>query len=136
MAGEVEAQILVVVEDRGVNGAVEKGKDGVGCGRYYGRLDVRHEEVVVRLEYGASGHGGVVDYHGFLVVVDGLDLVAAGRGQEEQLIIHIIVAAVEHTAELRRAATSIDAEWIVYGDVSTGVAARGQGDRGWGQLDC
>lgn len=29
VGGEVEAEVAVVVEDRGVNGAIEEGKDGI-----------------------------------------------------------------------------------------------------------
>lgn len=85
MAGEVEAQRLVVVEDRGVYGAVHENEDGVGRGGDEGRLNVRQDEVVVRLENGASGHGRIEDDQVLLVVVDGLDLVVPGWGGEEQV---------------------------------------------------
>lgn len=131
VAGEVEAEIAVVVKHWGVDGAVEKGKDSVRCRRDYGRLNVRHNEVVVRLKNGAGGHGWVVHNHRFLVVVDGLDLVASRRCQEEE----VIVGAVEHVPELWCAAAVVDPERVVYGDVAAaGVAARGERE-GIGQVD-
>lgn len=83
---EVEAERLVVVEYWGVDGAVDEGEDGVGRGWDEGGLEVRHEEVVVGLKDGACGHGGVVDGECFGGVVDGLHLVAARWGLEEESI--------------------------------------------------
>ncbi|PON93064.1 hypothetical protein TorRG33x02_109700 [Trema orientale] len=120
VAGEVEAEITVVVEHGGVDGAIEKCKDGVRGGRYYGGLNIRHLEVVVRLQNGAGGHGGVVYHHCLLVVVDGFHLVVARRGQEEQFS-----AAVEHVPELWRPATVVHAERVLYGNVAAGGAASG-----------
>lgn len=62
MAGEVEAEGLVVVENRGVYGAVEESEYGVRRRGNYCVLHVRHGKVVVGLEDGARGHGWVVDY--------------------------------------------------------------------------
>lgn len=50
-----------MVEDGRVDGAVHEGENGVWGGRDDDGLDVGHEEVVVGLEDGAGGHGGVVD---------------------------------------------------------------------------
>lgn len=121
VGGEVEAEVAVVVEDRGVNRAIEEGKDGIRGRWDQGRLDVGHEEVVVGLENGAGRHGGVVNDYGFLVVVYGLYFVGAGRGEEEE-----VGGAVEHVAELRRAAAVVEGERVIYGDGAAGVAALGE----------
>lgn len=122
VAGEVEAEGLVVVEDRGVDGAVEEGEDRVRGRWNYGGLDRGQEEIVVGLEDGAGWHGGVVNDEVFLVVVDRLDFVVAGWGGEEE-----VGGAVEHATELRRTAAVVEAERIVYGDGAAGGAARGDG---------
>lgn len=121
VAREVEAQRLVVVEHRRVDGAVEESKDGVGRGGNEGVLNLRHDEVVVRLEDGASGHSGVIDDERFFVVVDGLDFVVAGGGLEEE-----VGGAVEHFRELWGAATVVDAEWVLDAHVAAEVAAEGE----------
>lgn len=85
VAREVEAEILVVVEHRRVDGAVEQRKHGVRGRRYNRRLNVRHDEIMMRLENGARRHGGVVYDDILLVVFDGLHLVVPGRGDEEKV---------------------------------------------------
>lgn len=69
MGGEIEAEVLVAVENRGIDGAVEEREDGVGGRRDDGGLEVGHEEVMVGLEDGASGHGRVKDEHAAVVVI-------------------------------------------------------------------
>lgn len=123
VAGEVETQVAVVVEDGGVDGAVHEHEYGVGRGGDGGGLNVGHDEVMVWLENGAGGHGGVEYHDGLLVVIDGLDLVAAGGGEEEEAG----VGAVERAAELGGAAAVVDAEGVVDGDVVAEVAAEGGG---------
>lgn len=118
VAGEVEAEILVMVKHGRVDGAIEEGKDGVLRRRYYDGLNIRQNKVVVGLQNGASRHCWVVDHHCLLVVVNGLDFVDAGRCGEEQ-----VVGAVEHVPELRSAAPIVEAEGIFYWDVTAGGAA-------------
>lgn len=62
MTREVEAEGLIVVENRGVYGAVEESEYGVRGWGNNSVLHVRHGEVVVGLEDGTRGHGWVVDY--------------------------------------------------------------------------
>lgn len=127
MAGKVEAEGFVVVEDGRVDGAVHEGENGVWGRRDDDGLDVGHEEVVVGLEDGAGGHGGVVDGYGFFGVVDGLDFVVARGGEEEE----VGGGAVEHFPVGRGAAAVINAEGVVDGDVVVaGGAAEGEGE-GW-----
>lgn len=81
---EVEAEGLIVVENWGVDGAVDEGEDSVRRGWNECGLDIGHEKVMVGLKDGACGHGGVVEGKCFGVVIDGLNLVAPGRGLEEE----------------------------------------------------
>lgn len=78
---------------------------------------------MVRLQNGAGGHGGIEDNKAFLGVIDCLDLVAAGGGEEEEAGI----GAVEHAPELGGAASVIYAERVLDGDVVAEVAAEGGG---------
>lgn len=124
VAGEVEAERLVVVENRRVDGAVEEDKDGIRRRRDHRGLDIGHEEVVVGLENGASGHGWVVDHHCLLVIVDGLDFVVPGGCQEEK-----VGAAVQHSLVLRCSAALVYSKWVLHRN-GAAEAAAGEGNRG------
>lgn len=50
MVREIETEVLVVVENRGVDRAVQKSEDCVGRRRHYGGLEICHDEIVVGLE--------------------------------------------------------------------------------------
>ena len=114
-----------MVENRRVDGAVEEGEDGIRRRRDHRRLDVRHDEVVVGLEDGAGRHGGVVDDHCFLVVIDRLDFVVPGGGNEEE----IGVVAAQHLFILRRAAALVDSERVFHG-YGAAEAPAGEGSGG------
>lgn len=123
VAGEVKTQVAVVVENRRVDGAVEEDEYGVRRGRDGGGLNFSHDEVVVRLENGAGGHGGVKHNNALLGVIEGLDLVAARGGKEEEAG----VGAVEQAPELGGTASVVDAKGVINGDVVAEVAAEGGG---------
>lgn len=61
----VEAEGLVVVENGRVEGTVEESKDGIRRRRDDSKLEVGHEKVMMGLEDGAGGHGGVIDGNSF-----------------------------------------------------------------------
>lgn len=127
VAGEIEAEVLVVVEDRRIDRAIEEREDGVRRGRDDDRLDVGHGEIVVRLEDRAGRHGRIVDHHGLLVVIDGLDFVSAGGSEEEE-----IGGTIEHAAELRRSAAVVDSEGVLDRNGAAGSPAR----RGERECEC
>lgn len=112
-----------MVEHWRVDGAVHEDENSVRGRGNGGVLDFRHNEVVVRLEDGAGGHGGVEYYDGFLVVVYGLDFVTTGGSEEEE----VGGRAVENAAELGGAAAVVNAEGIVNGNVVAESAAERAG---------
>lgn len=126
VVGEVEAKILVVVQHRRVDRAVQQREHGVRRRRYYCRLDVRQDKIMVRLKNGARRHGRVVYDHLLLVVVDRLHLVVTRWGDEKQ----VRGIAVQHAAELRRPAPVVHAKRVFYGDGAARGAAWGEGDGG------
>lgn len=73
----------------------------------------------MRLKDGAGRHGRIVDHHGLLVVIDGLDFVSAGGSEEEE-----ICGAIEHAPELRRSAAVVDSEGVFDRNVAAGGPAR------------
>lgn len=131
MTGEIEAEGAVSMEDGGVDGAIEEGKDGVWRRWDNGVLDVGQYNVVVGLEDGARGHVGVVDSHCLGLVVYGLDLVVAVWGYEEEGKGGGV--AREHVPELWGPAPVVDPEWVVDRDRPALVPARGVGEGGEGE---
>lgn len=77
---------------------------------------------MVGLEYGASGHGRVVECECFFGVVDGLDFVGARWGFEEE----VSCGAVEHFLVGWGTASLVDAEGVVYGDLAALATAGGE----------
>jgi hypothetical protein len=68
--------------NRRIVGTVEKCENGVVRRSNKSVLNIRHFEIVVRLKNRASRHSRIEDYHCFLLVIDALDLIAAGRSGE------------------------------------------------------
>lgn len=85
VTGKVEAEGPVVVQDGRVDRAVHEGEYGVRRRRNNGGLYIRHNEVVMGLQDCTRGHCRIVDHHGLLVVVDGLDFVGTGWSLEEEV---------------------------------------------------